>query len=1021
MADKSSNVQVAVRVRPFNSREKARSAKLIIKMQGQTTFITDPTTGNEKDFNFDYSYWSHDGFEEKEDGTLAPTVSEYADQAHVFDDLGKGVLANAWDGYNCSLFAYGQTGSGKSYSMMGYGQNKGIIPVTCEGLFAGIEEKDKDKVDCQVTFSMLEIYNEQVQDLLSKRTVKGGMKVRQHPKKGFYVDQLNVVPVKSFAEIEQRMDEGTKRRTIAATNMNATSSRAHTIVTVNFTQKSDNDSGTSMTRASSINLVDLAGSERAEATGATGDRLKEGAAINQSLSTLGNVISALVDAQSSTKRKKVIIPFRDSVLTKLLKNALGGNSKTIMIAALSPADINYDETLSTLRFADRVKSIKTVAVINETPTEKLIRELKEENARLLALFKAGGGNGGGDGSSAAAQAHAGASEEELERIKAEAAQELQAELDRNAKEMEEMQKSWQEKLAEAQAAQKAQADAADKEKRDKQTVPHLWNLNEDPALAGALTYFVRQGETAVGNGKEGTPQIVCRGVNMLAKHATISSNGKKIFLQKATSKAAVLVNGEDIGEDNVQLHHNHRVLFGPSHLFVIAIPAEAAAAAKAGKKLKTPTWEDAQAEIAQSTGLTTDGAQNPEDLLIQEELIALMPHVNEANAMAQELRKSKIFEIVLVSAQARGLKSGRPEIRVKVRDLLSDASWMWSRNRFLNRKFAMQEMYQDYTENPNEKKEWDRTEDTDPFHEPHDTDEHIGFVNVYLASLGYLIEIRDTLTLRDYRGIELGILDVEILPCKPDGKVLGEEDELWLDEPTDLIGQRVDYLLRINSLKGLPTNYSTAYLKYKVVGEQQETISDSSKVDITTTFAHSRQVTVHKVSPEWVDEIGTVPMVIEVWGRQSGGGGGGGGGSGGGGAGDDVGVATTNANAATASTMSTTSRSLASTRRNSSRSLLQEMKEQHSHSALQADVSRYRRQAERLQTKLKMVEEAYQKAKKKKGWVEEKPIAKALAYKGHHFRGTVAGIMAAQRAQRVLSESEPTKREKVKSDVCALQ
>ena len=173
--------------------------------------------------------------------------------------------------------------------------------------------------------------------------------------------------------------------------MNATSSRAHTIVTVNFSQKEENASGTSMTKSSAINLVDLAGSERAESTGATGDRLKEGAAINQSLSTLGNVISTLVEVQNGNKKK--MIPFRDSVLTKLLKNALGGNSKTVMIAALSPADINFEETLSTLRFADRVKQIKNSAVVNETPTERLIRELKEENARLMEMLKSGGVEG----------------------------------------------------------------------------------------------------------------------------------------------------------------------------------------------------------------------------------------------------------------------------------------------------------------------------------------------------------------------------------------------------------------------------------------------------------------------------------------------------------------------------------------------------------------------------------------------------------------------------------------------------
>jgi kinesin family protein 1 len=162
--------------------------------------------------------------------------------------------------------------------------------------------------------------------------------------------------------------------------MNATSSRAHTVVTIEFVQKETKD-GKEMAKTSVINLVDLAGSERADSTGATGDRLKEGASINQSLSALGNVIKALADLSLGSK-KKIVVPYRDSVLTKLLMNALGGNSKTIMIAALSPADINFDETLGTLRYADRAKQIKNKATINENPIDKLIRELREENERL---------------------------------------------------------------------------------------------------------------------------------------------------------------------------------------------------------------------------------------------------------------------------------------------------------------------------------------------------------------------------------------------------------------------------------------------------------------------------------------------------------------------------------------------------------------------------------------------------------------------------------------------------------------
>lgn len=291
------------------------------------------------------------------------------------------------------MFAYGQTGSGKSYSMIGYGANKGIVPIACGELFKAIEAADKSNgKQMQVTFSMLEIYNEQIRDLLansSQKSKSGALKVRQDANQRFYVPNLRQLPCSNYETIERLMEEGTINRTTASTNMNATSSRSHMVITIKFKQVFNNDLGESTTKTSEINLVDLAGSERAKATGATGDRLKEGSAINVSLLTLGSVIEALAEGNPKT-----VVPYRESVLTKLLKSALGGNSKTVMIAALSPADINYEETLSTLRYADRAKKIQNKAVINLSPTEKLIQDLKAENARLLKLLASGKKLGG---------------------------------------------------------------------------------------------------------------------------------------------------------------------------------------------------------------------------------------------------------------------------------------------------------------------------------------------------------------------------------------------------------------------------------------------------------------------------------------------------------------------------------------------------------------------------------------------------------------------------------------------------
>jgi len=434
MAEEAISVKVAVRCRPFNGREKERSATLIIEMVGNTTKITNPHDSKTKDFTFDYSYWSHDGFIERpEDGYLeAEPGSPYADQAKVMSELGVGVLENSWNGFHSCVFAYGQTGSGKSYSIVGYGTNKGVIPLTCAEMFRRIEEQTTPDRYFQVEASMMEIYNEKMRDLLDLSKSEK-LKIRETKMLGVYVDQLTTVAVKSYKEIERQMEVGTQHRTIGATQMNATSSRAHTVFTITF--KQFNNSGGKMVETKSVmNLVDLAGSERAGSTGATGDRLKEGASINSSLTALGQVITALAE-NSGNGKKKTFVPYRNSVLTRLLQSALGGNSKTLMVAALSPADINYDETLSTLRYADNAKKIKTSAVKNEDPTEKLIRELREENDKLKkamggdmsALSGLGGSPEGSSEVAEAAKEAARIAEEEAATAKVEA-QQAQAQL-----------------------------------------------------------------------------------------------------------------------------------------------------------------------------------------------------------------------------------------------------------------------------------------------------------------------------------------------------------------------------------------------------------------------------------------------------------------------------------------------------------------------------------------------------------------------------------------------------------------
>jgi hypothetical protein len=283
-------------------------------------------------------------------------------------------------GFNACLFAYGQTGSGKSYSMMGSPDDKGVIPRLCEDLFGRAAERASTH-SMFVEVSYLEIYNESVKDLLNPAGIDKSLRVRNHPKLGVFVEGLKKIAARSADDIAKLIDDGTAVRTIASTAMNATSSRSHAILSLNIRVKS-----TETETMSVCHLVDLAGSERADSTGAEGATLKEGANINKSLSVLGMCLARL--AEVAEGKKGGHIPFRDSQLTWLLHESLGGNSRTAMLAALSPADINYEETLSTLRFASITRKIKMVTKINEDPQQKIIRELREQIAQIKEEIKA---------------------------------------------------------------------------------------------------------------------------------------------------------------------------------------------------------------------------------------------------------------------------------------------------------------------------------------------------------------------------------------------------------------------------------------------------------------------------------------------------------------------------------------------------------------------------------------------------------------------------------------------------------
>ncbi|KAI4573323.1 hypothetical protein MJT46_004563 [Ovis ammon polii x Ovis aries] len=548
-------------------------------------------------FAYDHCFWSMD----------ESVRDKYAGQDDVFKCLGENILQNAFDGYNACIFAYGQTGSGKSYTMMGTADQPGLIPRLCSGLFERTQKEENEEQSFKVEVSYMEIYNEKVRDLLDPKGSRQTLKVREHSVLGPYVDGLSKLAVTSYKDIESLMSEGNKSRTVAATNMNEESSRSHAVFKITLTHTLyDVKSGTSGEKVGKLSLVDLAGSERATKTGAAGDRLKEGSNINKSLTTLGLVISALAD-QGAGKSKNKFVPYRDSVLTWLLKDSLGGNSKTAMVATVSPAADNYDETLSTLRYADRAKHIVNHAVVNEDPNARIIRDLREEVEKLR---------------------------EQLTKAEAMKSPELKDRLEESEKLIQEMTVTWEEKLRKTEEIAQVKVTLitvrfgtngcepfwAPLEERQKQLESlgislqssgikvgddkcFLVNLNADPALNELLVYYLKE-HTLIGSANSQDIQLC--GMGILPEHCIIDITPEGQVMLTPQKNTRTFVNGSSVSSP-VQLHHGDRILWGNNHFFRLNLP----------KKKKKADRDDEEPDVSvkndtSSEQLDVDGDSSSE-------------------------------------------------------------------------------------------------------------------------------------------------------------------------------------------------------------------------------------------------------------------------------------------------------------------------------------------------------------------------------------------------------------------------
>ncbi|KAF4656484.1 hypothetical protein FOL47_008896 [Perkinsus chesapeaki] len=701
-------IKVAVRVRPFNNREKGlgKTKSAIEITAKKITLVSDKP----RSFDFDYCYNS----------MVNEEHADYATQQQVYTDIGAEILKQGLVGYNGCLFAYGQTGSGKTYTMMGQDGYDGVIPRMIERLFESM--KHDITGETKVWVSYLEIYNERIQDLLSagddKSGVGGGdpLQIFEHPKYGVVVPGVSECPVQDFDEVQRLMDYGIKRRAVGATNMNAHSSRSHAVFTLRIertarddgTVKEEDDERVSLN--SRLNLVDLSGSERTSKTGADGDRLKEGTAINQSLTNLGICIRELSEKAGRASPEGYHVPFRNSKLTFLLKDSLSGNSRTFMIAAISPSPSEAEETLSTLRFASSVKTIKTSAKQN-FGTQNMIQELQAEIKNLRREID---------------EHRQMEMEREEHQVDPGVHEQLQEELKMREKVMMSMKGKYEAQLAEARemAIEREKllnnyglADVKGVGDTTSDGCPYLHNVSPDPLLSGRLIYRIPL-NTVVSIGSSSDNTIVLKGLGMTRHLATLETqDGIEVELRLCgpASKCRVIVNRKLV-DKSIKLRSGDRIVFGRAFTMSLVVPRSPTVPIS-NDSVDDGIWEELEASKAYNE--LTPRLNELEEMVrdgrvmrkVKSVLEELCPAVDEANDISDDLKPVHryLFEIDIVYSgecdDIDDIDDVNPRDFFVVRVLTKRSSddkifhnkYMWFMDHFMEHLQEMRDVYHKYS------------------------------------------------------------------------------------------------------------------------------------------------------------------------------------------------------------------------------------------------------------------------------------------------------------------------------------
>jgi len=647
-------ISVCVRLRPLKKAETAKGDKVCVSIPGtQDVVICHPARSDSKCFAVDRAF-----------NSLDEGSADFADQELVMDQIGLPLVRNTLEGYNTCLFAYGQTGSGKTFSILGKTPRRelrGLLPRMAEEVFTCLSTDRDDKgqaIHYVAHVQFVEIYNEQLRDLLATpEEQQKKLEVRTDPKIGVHVHGAKDVPVFGAHEVEDWLDFGMKARSVGATNMNAESSRSHCVFTLEVQRTKRNLDGRLVQLRSKMNLVDLAGSERTSRSGATGERFKEGCLINQSLTTLAIVINKLSKQNErggspncsngfgASSAAGDHIPYRSSKLTYLLSNSLSGNSKTVMLACLSPLQADYEETLSTLRFAESAKKVQLRAKRNEESTGSLVAELQAEVERLRQQIQE---------TACSSDAHALSTElEATEALAAKYGQNIEERLN-YAKRCEEQRRQV---LQDAGLTLSGMCDTLGLVG----DTPQLVSVSFDPSLSGCLVYFLQQGKS-LSVGCEKGCHIHLTGLGMKPLMAMVENTDNQTLTISHIAGRVVLNTKTLTDVAPIAMKHTDVVTFGHAFRFRVVIPA-AAAVDERGRAKGNLMTADPLVEILEEVVTDTEsdfyGACLAYIKLVESRLGEararsflqkfqhLFPMVEEANELAGELRPQDRYEFTL--------------------------------------------------------------------------------------------------------------------------------------------------------------------------------------------------------------------------------------------------------------------------------------------------------------------------------------------------------------------------------------